>query len=129
MRSSGEMPNGMISDGSITDASSARCRGRPSCLHRLMHGDLLTPATKRAMLLPRSYDADTNAPEDSGYGLGLMIEPARPGERFGGHAGSGPGSTSTVFSALTGRRTFAASAGTDAPDTFPKLIEYLRTLL
>ena len=99
------------------------------CLHRLMHGDLLTPATKSAMRLPRGYDADADAPEDFGYGLGLMIEPARPGERFGGHAGSGPGSTITVFSALTGRRTFAASVGTDAPDTLPKLIEYLRTLV
>jgi CubicO group peptidase (beta-lactamase class C family) len=38
------------------------------------------------------------------------------------------GSTITVFSALTLRRTFAASVGTDAPGTFPKLIEYLRTL-
>ena len=100
-----------------------------SCLHRLMHGDLLAPATKSAMLLPRSYDADASAPEDFGYGLGLMIEPARPGERFGGHAGSGPGSTITVFSALIGQRTFAASVGTDAPDTFPKLIEHLRTLV
>ena len=76
------------------------------------------------MLLPRSYDPDANAPDNLGYGLGLMIEPARPGERFGGHAGSGPGSTITVFSALTGGPTFAASVGTDAPDTFPKLIEY-----
>lgn len=100
-----------------------------TCLHRLMHGDLLAPATKGAMLLPRSYDADSNASEDFGYGLGLMIEPARPGERFGGHAGSGPGSTITVFAALMGRRTFAASVGTDAPDTFPKLIGYLRTLV
>jgi CubicO group peptidase (beta-lactamase class C family) len=99
------------------------------CLHRLMHGDLLTSATKSAMRLPRSYDADADAPEDFGYGLGLMIEPARPGERFGGHAGSGPGSTITVFSALMGRRTFAASVGTDAPDTVPKLIGYLRTLV
>jgi CubicO group peptidase (beta-lactamase class C family) len=100
-----------------------------TCLHRLMHGDLLAPATRGAMLLPRSYAADANAPEDFGYGLGLMIEPLRPGERFGGHAGSGPGSTITVFSALLRRRTFAASAGTDAPDTFPKLIEHLRTLV
>ena len=99
------------------------------CLHRLMHGNLLTPATKSAMLLPRSYDADAEAPDDFGYGLGLMIEPVRPGERFGGHAGSGPGSTITVFSALMERRTFAASVGTDAPDTFPKLIGYLRTLV
>ena len=99
------------------------------CLHRLMHGDLLTPATKSAMLVPRSYDADADAPEDFGYGLGLMIEPARLAERFGGHAGSGPGSTITVFSALMGRRTFAAAVGTDAPDTFPKLIGYLRTLV
>jgi D-alanyl-D-alanine carboxypeptidase len=98
-------------------------------LHRLMHGDLFTPATRSAMLLPRSYDADANASEDFGYGLGLMIEPARPGEHFAGHAGSGPGSTITVFSALTGRRTFAACVGTDAPDTFPRLIEYLRTLV
>jgi CubicO group peptidase (beta-lactamase class C family) len=98
-------------------------------LHRLMHGDLLAPATKGAMLLPRSYDAGTNAPEDFGYGLGVMIEPARPGERFAGHAGSGPGSTITVFSALIGKRTFAASVDTDAADTFPQLIEHLRTLV
>jgi D-alanyl-D-alanine carboxypeptidase len=100
-----------------------------TCLHRLMHGDLLAPATKGAMLLPRSYGTDPNAPEDFGYGLGLMIEPVRPAERLGGHAGSGPESTITVFSALMRRRTFAASVGTDASDTFPKLTEYLRTLL
>ena len=100
-----------------------------NCLHRLMHGDLLAPATKRAMLVPRSYDSDANASEDFGYGLGLMIEPAGPGERFAGHAGSGPGSTITVFSALMARRTFAAAVGTDIPDAFPKLIGYLRTLV
>jgi CubicO group peptidase (beta-lactamase class C family) len=98
-----------------------------TCLHRLMHGGPLAPATKSAMLVPRSYDA--NAPEDFGYGLGLMIERARPGQRLVGHAGSGPGSTITVFSAVNGRRTVAAAVGTDAPDTFPKLIEYLRTLV
>jgi D-alanyl-D-alanine carboxypeptidase len=98
------------------------------CLHRLMHGDLLTPVTKSAMLLPHSYDADADATDDCGYGLGLMIEPAGPGERFVGHAGSGPGSTVTVFSALTRRRTFAAAVGADAPGTFPKLIDYLRTI-
>jgi CubicO group peptidase (beta-lactamase class C family) len=76
-----------------------------------------------------SYDANADAPENFGYRLGLMIEPARPGERFGGHAGSGPGSTITVFSALMARRTFAASMGTDAPDTFPKRIGHLRTLV
>ena len=103
--------------------------GAATCLHRLMHDRVLAPATKSAMLVPRRYDADLNAPEDSGYGLGLMIEPARPGERLAGHAGSGPGSTITVFSALNGRRTFAAAVDADAPDTFPKLIEYLRTLV
>jgi hypothetical protein len=81
------------------------------------------------MLVPRSYDADASAPDDFGYSLGLMIEPARPGERLAGHAGSGPGSTIAVFSALNGRRTFAAAVGADAADTFPKLIEYLRTLV
>lgn len=100
-----------------------------SCLHRLIHGDLLTPAAKRAMLLPRGYGADADAPPEAGYGLGVMIEPARPGERLGGHAGSGPGSTIAVFSALTSRRSFAASVGTDAPDTIPKLLEHLRTLM
>jgi len=100
-----------------------------ACLHRLLHGDLLAPATKEAMRLPRTYEAEVNAPEHSGYGLGLMIEAVRPGERFGGHAGAGPGSTITVFSALTQKRTFAASVGTDAPDTFPKLIDHLRTLV
>ena len=98
-------------------------------MHRLLHGGLLAPATKAAMLLPRSYDADEKAPADSGYGLGLMIEPGRPGERLGGHAGTGPGSTIAVFSALMGRRTFAASVGNDAPDIFPKLIEHLRTFV
>lgn len=100
-----------------------------TCLHRLMHGGLLAPVTKSAMLVPRSYDAEADAPEDFGYGLGLMIEPARPGERLVGHAGSGPGSTITVFSALMGKRTFAAAVSTDASDTFPKLIDYLRTLV
>lgn len=100
-----------------------------SCLHRLIYGDLLTPAPKTAMRLPRRYDDDADALDDFGYGLGLMIEPVRPGERFGGHAGSGPGSTITVFSALMARRTFAASVGPDAPDTFPELLEYLRTLV
>ena len=100
-----------------------------TCLHRLIHGNLLAPATKTAMLLPRSYDADADTPEDFGYGLGMMIEPVHPGERFAGHAGSGPGSTLTVFSALTGRRTFAAAVGTDGPDTFPSLIDHLRALV
>jgi D-alanyl-D-alanine carboxypeptidase len=100
-----------------------------TCLHRLLYGGLLAPATKSAMLVPRSYDAEAEAPEDFGYGLGLMIEPARPGERLIGHAGSGPHSTIAVFSALMGRRTLAAAVGTDAPDTFRKLIEHLRTLV
>jgi CubicO group peptidase (beta-lactamase class C family) len=94
-----------------------------------MHGDLLSPTTKGAMLLPRSYEPDTTAPEDFGYGLGLMIEPVHPGERFGGHAGEGPGSAIVVFSALVRKRTFAAAVSTDAPDTFPKLIDHLRTLV
>ena len=98
------------------------------CLHRLIYGDLLAPMTKSAMLLPRSYDADADAPDDFGYGLGIMIEPVRPGERFAGHAGSGPGSTLTVFSALTEQRTCAAAVGTDAPHTFLNLIGHLRTL-
>jgi CubicO group peptidase (beta-lactamase class C family) len=103
--------------------------GAATCLHRLMHGDLLAPVTKSAMLRPRSYEADANAVADFGYGLGLMIEPSRPGDSLAGHAGSGPGSTITVFSALSSRRTVAAAVGSDAPDTFPKLIDYLRTLV
>jgi CubicO group peptidase (beta-lactamase class C family) len=98
-------------------------------LHRLIHGGLLAPATKTAMLMPCSYDSEATAPEDFGYGLGLMIEPARLAERLVGHAGSGPGSTIAVFSALNGRRTFAAATRTDEPTTFPKLIEHLRTLI
>jgi hypothetical protein len=57
-----------------------------------------------------------------------MIEPARPGERFRRQAGSGPGSTITVFSAADGTADIAASVATDASDRFPKLIEYLRAL-
>jgi D-alanyl-D-alanine carboxypeptidase len=98
-------------------------------LHRLMYGGLLAPATKTAMLVPCSYDPNANAPEDFGYGLGLMIEPAHPGERLAGHSGSGPGSTIAVFSALMGRRTFAATVDADAPDTLPKLIEHVTTLV
>jgi CubicO group peptidase (beta-lactamase class C family) len=97
-------------------------------LHRVLYGDLLSPATRNAMLVPRTY-GEAGPPGDFGYGLGFMIEPSRPGERLAGHAGAGPGSTITVFSALTERRTFAASVGTNEPDTFPKLIDYLRTLI
>lgn len=100
-----------------------------TCLHRLMHGGLLAPATKSAMSVARSYDADATAREDFGYGLGLMIEPARPGERLVGHAGSGPGSTIAVFSGLKAQRTVAAAVGTDGPDAFPRLIEYVRALV
>jgi hypothetical protein len=98
----------------------------------LASSDLRRPAYARAEdrdALATRYDDDADALDDFGYGLGLMIEPVRPGERFGGHAGSGPGSTITVFSALMARRTFAASVGPDAPDTFPELLEYLRTLV
>jgi len=98
-------------------------------LHRLIHGRLLAPGTRTAMLMPGSYDADAKASEDFGYGLGLMNEPVRPGERLVGHAGLGPGSTITVFSALNLRRTFAAAIGTDEPGTFPTLIDLLRRLV
>jgi D-alanyl-D-alanine carboxypeptidase len=100
-----------------------------TCLHRLIYGGLLAPGTKTEMLIPCSYDADARAPDDFGYGLGFMIEPGRPGERFVGHAGSGPGSTLTVFSAMHGRRTFAAAVDTNEPDAFPKLIDHLKTLV
>jgi len=100
-----------------------------SWLHRLLHGDLLAPATRDAMLTSRSYDAEAHAPDDTGYGLGLMTEPAHPGERLAGHAGGGPGSTIVVFSALNGQRTLAASVGTSEPGTFQKLLDHLRTLI
>lgn len=100
-----------------------------TCLHRVILGHLLAPAAKTAMLAPRRYDADTIAAEDFGYGLGVMIEPSVHGDRLVGHAGSGPGSTITVFSALRAKRTFAAAVGTDTRDTFPKLIEHLKTLV
>ena len=74
-------------------------------LHRLIHGSLLAPATKAAMLAPCSYDAGAEPPDDFGYGLGVMIEPAPRGERLIGHAGQGPGSTITVFAAMNARRT------------------------
>ena len=98
-----------------------------TCLHRLVHGDLLAPATKREMFVPCSYDAEANGPEDFGYGLGLMIEPADSGERLVGHAGGGPGSTIAVFSALRGRRTVATAV--DSDDAFPKLMQHLRTVV
>jgi D-alanyl-D-alanine carboxypeptidase len=100
-----------------------------ACLHRLLYSDLLSPTTRDALLLPRPYDLDVNAPEGSAYGLGVMIEPANHGERFVGHAGSGPGSTLAVFSALMRKRTFGAAVGTDAPDTFPRLVDKLRALV
>jgi len=100
-----------------------------TCLHRLVHGGLLAPATMSAMCAPLSYGADVNAPEDAGYGLGLMIESAGPVERLAGHAGSGPGSSIAVFSALTAKRTFAAAVDADAPDAFIKLIDHLKTRL
>lgn len=95
-----------------------------ACLHRLLHGRLLAPATAAAMRLPYSYDAGESAPPDFGYGLGLMIEPVRPGEHMAGHAGGGPGSTIAVFSAMNARRTLAAAADTDAA-----LIDHVRGLI
>jgi CubicO group peptidase (beta-lactamase class C family) len=99
------------------------------CLHRLLHGDLLAPATRTAMLMPRPYDGRLDVSALPGYGLGVMIEPARGDERLAGHAGSGPGSTITVFSAMHAKRTFAAAIDADEPDTFPRLIDRLRTLI
>jgi D-alanyl-D-alanine carboxypeptidase len=99
-----------------------------TCLHRIIHGGLLAPRTRTAMQVPRSCD-DARAPADFGYGLGLMIEPALRGQRLVGHAGSGPGSTITVFSEMSARRTFAAAVDAAEPDTLAKLIEHLRTLV
>ena len=97
-------------------------------LHRLMHGELLGPEPKRAMLEPRPYDAHGDPPP--GYGLGVMREDSARG-RLAGHAGSGPGSTVVVFSFLdlATPRTLAAAVDVDDPDTFPKLIEHLGTLV
>ena len=98
-------------------------------MHRLVHGDLLTPSTKGMMLALRPYGAGVDAPADSGYGLGVMIEPACPGDQLAGHAGQGLGSTIAVFSTLIGQRTFTAALDTDAPETIGDLIDYLKTLV
>ena len=95
-----------------------------TCLHRLLHGDLLAPATLAAMSTPFPYDDDV--PPDLGYGLGLMIEPAEPGGGMAGHAGGGPLSTIAVFSTRRTHRTFAVAAGADATGTGPSLIDDVR---
>jgi D-alanyl-D-alanine carboxypeptidase len=69
-------------------------------LDRLMHGDLLSPASLEAMRTPfpipllstpaRPVDAELTRPWLApGYGLGLMIETAAGAEAFMGHSGEG----------------------------------------
>jgi hypothetical protein len=81
------------------------------------------------MLMPHSYDADANAPED--FRLRPRIDDLHQHVQASvlSATRSGPGSTIAVFAAVNGRRTVAAAAGTDAPHTFSKLIEHLRMLV
>jgi D-alanyl-D-alanine carboxypeptidase len=97
-------------------------------LHRLMHGELLTPATRAAMLRLVPYEPDAPWRRDFGYGLGVMCEPDGRGGRALGHAGSGPGSAVVVFSFvdLDNPRTLAAATDNGEPNAFLRLIEGLR---
>jgi D-alanyl-D-alanine carboxypeptidase len=98
-------------------------------LHRLLHGDLLAPATKAAMLQLVPYGGELSEASTLGYGLGVMCEPDGRGGRDFGHAGSGPGSTIVVFSFLDleSPRTLASAVDTDQPNGFLKMIDDLRS--
>jgi CubicO group peptidase (beta-lactamase class C family) len=67
-------------------------------LDRLLRGDLLSPASLRAMR--ESFRLGGPIPgrpwQAPGYGLGLMIETTTP-PRFMGHTGGGPSSTAAVY--------------------------------
>jgi CubicO group peptidase (beta-lactamase class C family) len=91
-------------------------------LDRLLRGDLLSPASLRAMrdsfalggpIAGRPWQAP-------GYGLGLMIETVTP-PRFMGHTGGGPASTAAVYHFPAPGAAVTASAF--APCGDPGLVE------
>jgi len=98
-------------------------------LHRLMHGDLLAPPAKAAMLQLVPYGGDFVEASNFGYGLGVMCEQDGGERRAIGHAGSGPGSTTVVFSFIDRKTpvTLAAASDIDEQNAFIKLIEHLKT--
>ncbi len=96
-------------------------------LHRLWHGDLLSPASRAAMAtaVPAGGPIAGRPWLRPGYGLGLMIGAMRevvefPGDGAGacdllGHSAGGPGSSGAVYTAAHGQPATAAAftAGTD----------------
>jgi len=100
--------------GPVTEAALA--------LHRLLSGDLLSPASQAAMLAARPVGgALPGRPwQQTGYGLGLMIGTmrARGGPvslPVAGHSAGGPGSIGAVYGVrlADGRRTVAVFAPGD----------------
>jgi CubicO group peptidase (beta-lactamase class C family) len=91
-------------------------------LDRLLRGDLLSPASLRAMR--ESFRVGEPIPgrpwQAPGYGLGLMIESTTP-PRFMGHTGGGPSSTAAVYHFPAAGAVVTASAFSPCDD--PGLVE------
>jgi D-alanyl-D-alanine carboxypeptidase len=91
-------------------------------LDRLLRGDLLSPASSRAMR--ESFRLGEPIPgrpwQAPGYGLGLMIETTTP-PRFMGHTGGGPSSTAAVYHFPAPGAVVTASAFSPCED--PGLVE------
>ena len=91
-------------------------------LDRLLRGDLLSPASLRAMR--ESFRLGGPIPgrpwQAPGYGLGLMIETTTP-PRFMGHTGGGPSSTAAVYHFPAPGAVVTASAFSPCDD--PGLVE------
>jgi CubicO group peptidase (beta-lactamase class C family) len=92
-------------------------------LDRLLRGDLLSPASSRAMR--ESVRLGGPIPgrpwQAPGYGLGLMIETTTP-PRFMGHTGGGPSSTAAVYQLPASGAVVTASAFSPCGD--PGLVEH-----
>ena len=91
-------------------------------LDRLLRGDLLSPASLRAMRASfRLGEPIPGRPwQAPGYGLGLMIETTTP-PRFMGHTGGGPSSTAAVYHFPAPGAVVTASAFSPCDD--PGLVE------
>jgi CubicO group peptidase (beta-lactamase class C family) len=91
-------------------------------LDRLLRGDLLSPASLRAMR--ESFRLGEPIPgrpwQAPGYGLGLMIETTTP-PRFMGHTGGGPSTTAAVYHFPAAGAVVTASAFSPCED--PGLVE------